>query len=118
MTKRLTPEQKARNKVIAAQKRERYNNLIKAYKNYKASELGISPRKVRVRGQSESAQDFRKFYKLLADPKKPSNYRRAYAEMGFGTAFWVKYANDRPATQAEVDAEMDFLSGGGENDDA
>lgn len=75
--------------------RTRYNNLIKAYKQYESERLGISPKRVKVRGNSESAEKFRAFYKLLTSKELPKDFRKQYAKLGFGNAFWIVYADEQ-----------------------
>lgn len=71
--------------------RQRYNKMVRVYKQIKSAELGISQRKVLVRGNSESAQLFKQFYKLITNPNKPENWKKQLGDMGFGRAFWVQY---------------------------
>lgn len=85
--------------------RTRYNNLIKAYKQYESERLGISPKKVKVRGNSESAQKFRTFYKLLTSKELPKNFRKQYAALGFGNAFWSVYDSEQSGQDVGQNAE-------------
>ena len=71
--------------------RQRYNKMVRLYKQIQSAEQGVSQRKILVRGNSESAQRFREFYKLLTNPKKPDNWKIRLGELGFGRAFWVQY---------------------------
>lgn len=48
-------------------KNSAYTNLVQAYKKKQAEILGVSPRKIRVRGNSESALKFKAGRKALAD---------------------------------------------------
>lgn len=77
-------------------KRQRYNRLVRAFKEMKSRELGIPQRQVRIRRvkgkETEFSEQFRQFYRLLTDPKKPAHYRRLYAELGFGRAYWTVYS--------------------------
>lgn len=50
---------------IKQAKINRYNQLAKQYKLREAARLGTNPRKIKVRGQSESAKLFRKKYKAF-----------------------------------------------------
>jgi len=65
--------------------------MVKYYKEYESQRLGISKRRVLVRGKSESAEKFRQFYKLLTQKNKPENFRQQYAALGFGRGFWTLY---------------------------
>jgi predicted RNA-binding protein len=81
----------------AAKGRERYNLLAREYKQYQAQLQGVSPRKIKVRGTSESAQNFRKFYQLLTTKKKPYKWQKTLGSLGFGKGFWAHYhASKKP----------------------
>lgn len=94
--------------------RQRYNNLIRAYKAYESERLGIPARKVKVRGSSESAENFRKFYKLLTAKQNPNDFRKQYAKLGFGNAYWSVYDGVSPKLAIEKYGESDIVRARGD----
>lgn len=50
----------------ARAKQKRFNKLVSAFKKSTAKKLGVSPSKVRVRGDTQQAKDFRQAAKKLS----------------------------------------------------
>lgn len=65
----VTPTERAtiRRKSGVQRKNLSYTNLVHAYKKKQAEKLGVSPRKIKVRGNSESALRFKTGRKELAN---------------------------------------------------